>query len=148
MEQFFQRVVSYNPTQVLRYQYGTAEEGVQPLWCSVLYPGMFTHTHSHPLLASAESSSTSSCSAVGATPRYGDEMVSHCPGCGARRVFEFQLMPALISYFSKLKVAADKSAGTGLEFGVVAVYVCPNSCSGSFLEQAVVQAPSDMIVLE
>ena len=139
VEQFFQKVLSYNPQQILRYQYGTIEDQIQPLWCSVVYPSMYNNVSLGKNYSNA---------ATIHSIRHGDELLSHCSGCGARRVFEFQLMPALISYYSKLKgiASTDISNTTGIDFGVVAVYVCPNSCNNSIIEQAVVQAPADMIV--
>ncbi|XP_014979010.3 programmed cell death protein 2-like isoform X3 [Macaca mulatta] len=45
-----------------------------------------------------------------------------CSQCGGRRIFEFQLMPALVSML--------KSANLGLsvEFGTILVYTCEKSC--------------------
>ena len=31
----------------------------------------------------------------------------------------------------------------GLDFGIVAVWVCPNSCKGSSMEEAIVSIPAD-----
>uniref|UniRef100_A0A6I8N0F8 Programmed cell death 2 n=1 Tax=Ornithorhynchus anatinus TaxID=9258 RepID=A0A6I8N0F8_ORNAN len=45
-----------------------------------------------------------------------------CP-CGARREFEFQVMPQLLNYLK-----ADR-LGTSLDWGVLAVYTCARSCS-------------------
>ncbi|KAG1938283.1 programmed cell death protein 2-like [Pimephales promelas] len=58
-----------------------------------------------------------------------NEMVPFCVHCGSPRVFEFQLMPALVSLLS----SAGKISDTPLEFGTVLVYTCRNSCwkSGS-----------------
>uniref|UniRef100_A0A8C1SXS8 Programmed cell death 2-like n=1 Tax=Cyprinus carpio TaxID=7962 RepID=A0A8C1SXS8_CYPCA len=56
-------------------------------------------------------------------------MVPCCAHCGSPRVFEFQLMPALVSLLS----SADTNSDVSLEFGTVLVYTCRNSCwkSGS-----------------
>ncbi|XP_073515200.1 programmed cell death protein 2-like [Phyllobates terribilis] len=45
-----------------------------------------------------------------------------CPRCGAPRVFEFQLMPALVTMLQGSK--ADLS----LEFGIVLIFTCERSC--------------------
>ncbi|KAG8437652.1 hypothetical protein GDO86_008388 [Hymenochirus boettgeri] len=45
-----------------------------------------------------------------------------CMLCGSRRVFEFQLMPALVSLLQ------DANADTLLEFGTVLVFTCEKSC--------------------
>lgn len=134
-ERYFQRRVSAQPDQLLRYAYG----GV-PLWISSPNPLSRSDATSgeHPL-------------------------VPCCESCGSKRVFECQLMPALLSHISsksasrkdsgQLVAAKDQLAeilGTGLDFGVVTIWSCPNSCSlrsstsGSFLtEVAVVQPPPD-----
>lgn len=57
------------------------------------------------------------------------QMVPSCSRCGSLRVFEFQLMPALVSLLG----SADTNSEISLEFGTVLVYTCRNSCwqSGS-----------------
>ncbi|XP_016422442.1 programmed cell death protein 2-like isoform X1 [Sinocyclocheilus rhinocerous] len=57
------------------------------------------------------------------------QTVPCCAHCGSPRVFEFQLMPALVSLLS----SADTNSDISLEFGTVLVYTCRNSCweSGS-----------------
>ncbi len=76
MESLFQRLVSRQPNQVLRYAYGG-----EPLWCT-LPPPPFP-------------------SSVSKNIHNYDSLV--CPCCGARRVFEFQLMPALLSTLEATK---------------------------------------------
>ena len=53
--------------------------------------------------------------------------------CGARREFEFQVMPQLLHFFQM-----DSDA---LDFATIAVYSCPNSCAGSAREVAHLQPP-------
>ncbi|XP_072529744.1 programmed cell death protein 2-like [Salminus brasiliensis] len=57
------------------------------------------------------------------------QMVPPCAHCGSPRVFEFQLMPTLVS----LLRSTDLSSELILEFGTVLVYTCRDSCwtSGS-----------------
>jgi hypothetical protein len=150
VEKYFQRRVSREPSQVLRYAYGG-----EPLWCTYPPPDI--------------------------------SKIPCCEGCGAERVFEMQLMPALLSLpiFDPKKgaklfpdristerdvksgtAAASASSGTAssassttenaslatfldklgdtLDFGVVAVWSCPNSCDASCFEYAVVQTPPDI----
>ncbi|XP_066525358.1 programmed cell death protein 2-like [Hoplias malabaricus] len=53
-----------------------------------------------------------------------NKMVPACEHCGSPRVFEFQLMPALVS----LLRSTDISSELVLEFGTVLVYTCRDSC--------------------
>ncbi|XP_076861738.1 programmed cell death protein 2-like isoform X2 [Brachyhypopomus gauderio] len=57
------------------------------------------------------------------------QIVPACAHCGSPRVFEFQLMPALVSLLHN----TDPSSELVLEFGTVLVYTCRESCwmSGS-----------------
>uniref|UniRef100_A0A8C3LYV6 Programmed cell death protein 2 C-terminal domain-containing protein n=1 Tax=Chrysolophus pictus TaxID=9089 RepID=A0A8C3LYV6_CHRPC len=50
-----------------------------------------------------------------------DNSIPACSNCGSNRIFEFQLMPALVSM---LRGDADLS----VEFGTVIVYTCERSC--------------------
>ncbi|XP_021264122.1 programmed cell death protein 2-like isoform X1 [Numida meleagris] len=50
-----------------------------------------------------------------------DNSIPACSNCGSNRIFEFQLMPALVSM---LQSDADLS----VEFGTVIVYTCEQSC--------------------
>ncbi|KAL4613705.1 programmed cell death protein 2-like isoform X1 [Arapaima gigas] len=52
------------------------------------------------------------------------QTIPSCSYCGNQRIFEFQLMPALVS----LLTTVDQSSGPLLEFGTVLVYTCPSSC--------------------
>ncbi|XP_051547693.1 programmed cell death protein 2-like isoform X1 [Myxocyprinus asiaticus] len=58
-----------------------------------------------------------------------NQKVPCCGQCGSLRIFEFQLMPALVS----LLCSVDTNSDIALEFGTVLVYTCRNSCwkSGS-----------------
>ncbi|XP_056307897.1 programmed cell death protein 2-like [Danio aesculapii] len=62
-------------------------------------------------------------------PCNASQMVPSCSHCGSQRVFEFQLMPALVSLLG----SADTNSEISLEFGTVLSYTCRNSCwtSGS-----------------
>lgn len=124
-EMLFQHKCSLRPHQVLRYIYN----GV-PMWCT----------------APAPIDSLS---------------VPRCEICGNQRVFEMQLMPALLSLslhvpsregsVSQSQTAID--CGTDFDFGVVAVWSCPESCCRNgdqdgchlYSEVAVVQPPSDVV---
>jgi hypothetical protein len=164
IEGYFHRRTAFHPQQVLRYGYG-----LQPLWCSVLFRDMFPPSPSGSGSSSGKKREGSGSSGGSGNPALStmSQLVPCCRGCGAARVFEFQLMPALLSRYSSVRssvvahavAAADQSqansagsAGIGMEFGVVCVFVCPNSCSGagngtgdSWEECAIVQPPADMI---
>lgn len=46
------------------------------------------------------------------------ENIPNCELCGEQRVFEFQIMPQMINYLKD----------TNIDWGILAVYTCPNSC--------------------
>lgn len=88
--------------------------------------------------------------------------IPSCDSCGERRIFELQLMPALVSVLNidtnrKTASKLDNSADCGepeirregleclgsesIEFGTVLVYTCSQSCwseDASFLEEFVI----------
>ncbi|CAK6446438.1 unnamed protein product [Pipistrellus nathusii] len=51
-----------------------------------------------------------------------EENIPGCP-CGAKRIFEFQVMPQLLNYLK-----ADR-LGKSVDWGVLAIYTCAESCS-------------------
>ena len=159
-ERQFQRITSWYPHQVLRYAYGGS-----PLWCTLPIP-----SYSVPVVASGKAATTpnpTSTSLAMMCPTK-DCDIPHCESCGARRVFEFQLMPALLSQPWHLQRSDRQSTATpsepvqqavestennqlkallnssGIDFGVVAVFVCPMSCESGVREIAVVQPPCDL----
>ncbi len=50
--------------------------------------------------------------------------VPYCSYCGGKRKFEFQVLPQVLHY---LKV--EEGANSSLDFGIINVYTCSNSCS-------------------
>ena len=87
-----------------------------------------------------------------------------CSGCGATRIFEFQLVPQLLHVLAVDRVAATRTptsatttttnnnnnweaaygAGGGMNWGNLAVYSCPNAgCVASNQEYVVVQESLD-----
>ncbi|XP_069758122.1 programmed cell death protein 2-like [Narcine bancroftii] len=73
-----------------------------------------------------------------------DSIVPTCRNCGGRRVFEFQLMPALVSL---LRSVNGKEAS--VEFGTVLIFTCKRSCwspgnQNPLEECAVVQEEPDL----
>uniref|UniRef100_A0A1A8KAA4 Programmed cell death 2-like n=1 Tax=Nothobranchius kuhntae TaxID=321403 RepID=A0A1A8KAA4_NOTKU len=61
------------------------------------------------------------------------QLLSACSSCGGSRIFELQLMPALVHYLQR----KDRSSEAELEFGTVLVYTCSTSCWTSGSESAV-----------
>jgi pre-rRNA-processing protein TSR4 len=67
------------------------------------------------------------------------ESIPVCEHCGSKRSFEFQVMPQIISYVTPhadLKKLTAHFLGTiddqiSLDFGVIAVYTCTQSCSSA-----------------
>ncbi len=164
-ELYFQQVVSYESKQVLRYAY----EG-EPLWCTKPYPIEYQNKDNGG--------------------------IRKCTVCNSSKVFEFQLMPALLSYAPKdnasavlkemnsiessvvINAASEKvehdsdneiddsinhsvvqshlsqemldafmqTLGNNLDFGVVGVWSCPNSCQAEYEEVVIVQPPSDIAI--
>lgn len=188
VEAYFQRRVSFYPTQVLRYAYGGA-----PLWISHPSPldaplPATTAVESAPAAAVvdetvfqlAETKKSKKNKPAPAGPKKTLPEATHiprCEGCGKARVFECQLMPALLSYintssssskevkegkevkesgvkdaawnFDHPPTAADilrfqETLGDELDFGVVAIYSCPDSCANC-TEVAIVQGPPDIL---
>lgn len=164
-ELYFQQIVSYESKQVLRYAYGG-----EPLWCTKPYPVEYQNKD------------------------HGG--IRKCTVCNSSKVFEFQLMPALLSYvpndnsstvlkdtnFMESLVISNapgeenehdsdndiddsinhtvaqshlsremldafiQTLGNNLDFGVVGIWSCPNSCQAEHEEAVIVQPPSDIAI--
>lgn len=124
-EMLFQYKCTLQPHQVLRYTY----HGV-PMWCTAPAP--------------VDSLS-----------------IPPCELCGSPRVFEMQLMPALLSLplnmppsgYPVPQPKTDFDCVSDFDFGVVAVWSCPESCCRKndqhdchlYPEFVVVQPPSDVV---
>lgn len=208
VETYFQSRVSYYPTQVLRYAYGGSPLWIthpSPLDVSAAAPASGTASQAAsvtkvvaqseevqdtvfelPNTKKNKKNAKSDAASVAlqksdADRNNGSRLIPCCERCGKGRVFECQLMPALLSYIitpaattttkcshsaaagapaSATAItegqpsAADlerfrASLGEGVDFGVVAIYSCPDSCdvrTGEFAtEVVVVQAPPDIV---
>ncbi|KAJ2717305.1 hypothetical protein H4R19_000057 [Coemansia spiralis] len=147
----FSRVVSRNPEQVLRYQFGgapllyTAQDETARL---LLRP----QSRACPSGGDSDSDSDADGDCSSRRQGYSTDQVPRCPRCGARRVFECQIMPALLSvlplssyarqtagHSADLRAAAAqglagsqllRSVDLGAEFGTVLVFVCEADCHG------------------
>lgn len=118
-------VVEENPEQLLRYDSSRSENSLLPY-------SDWRITHHHDSTTSETKPHSSS--------------VPICPRCNGRRVFEFQLMPALLSVLpttqapscnsnskGKNKVSKDLKKEdvvvmNGMDWGTVVVYSCENDC--------------------
>jgi hypothetical protein len=124
-EFYFQQRISVEPNQVLRYCYNG-----KPLWI----------TSPSPLDHSSENKKR--------------EIIPCCASCGEKRVYECQLMPAILSLISSSSSSSSDKKGSSsslptdssslsakdlsnelrqrlgdeFDFGVVTVWSCPNSC--------------------
>ncbi|KAJ1736013.1 hypothetical protein LPJ61_000230 [Coemansia biformis] len=149
----FLRVVGQNPEQALRYQFGgapllyTAQDETARLLGSSggRPPAGGGASHLDDASDSDGNSDSDGDSAGGWMRRYSTDRLPRCPHCGGRRVFECQLMPALLRVLPLDSRGADLRAATaqglagkhllqsldlGLEFGTVLVFVCENDCDG------------------
>jgi hypothetical protein len=79
-------------------------------------------------------------------------------GCGAPRVFEFQVLPSLLHVLEVDKHCdspSDKLTGleaayahSGMNFGNIAVYTCSKACDSSNTEYVVVQDSVDEVPIQ
>ncbi|KAJ2777780.1 hypothetical protein H4R18_004975 [Coemansia javaensis] len=133
----FARTASRNPEQVMRYQFGGApllytarDETARLLGAAA--PGHEQH---------ADDSDSDGDDGHGAWG-YSPGGLPRCPRCGGRRVFECQLMPALLSvlrlssHVPQRQMQQQRLVGRelmqavdlGAEFGTVLVFVCEDDC--------------------
>lgn len=130
-EDYFLNRVRQYPSQVLRYAYGG-----NPLW--ITYP--------NPLSIRKDNSKQ-------------PITIPDCPACKIPRIYECQLMPGLLSLLGSVEKSFNTSdrqgvfgqsitdrLGHSLDYGVVTIWSCPNSCSidGFATEIPVVQPPPDI----
>ncbi|KAJ2133394.1 hypothetical protein GGH19_000773 [Coemansia sp. RSA 1807] len=130
----FTYIVEKNPEQVMRYQFGG-----RPL----LYTTQ--DDTARALGAGTDSADDDDDDDTMCTDEYLTNKLSPCPHCGGQRVFECQLMPALLTVLELPVHMADATVSTkerlagselmrafdmGLEFGTMLVYVCAADCHG------------------
>ncbi|KAJ1722617.1 hypothetical protein LPJ53_002996 [Coemansia erecta] len=144
----FVRTVSQNPEQVMRYQFGgepllysMQDETAQKLGVSK-YDGDSDDEDDEE-----EEENGNGTGYQGWLHRrgYRTERLPRCEHCNGRRVYECQLMPALLSVLplaahAKPVVVSSgqrlvgsqllQTVDLGLEFGTVLVFVCENDCHG------------------
>ena len=96
--------LAQNPSQVLRYEFNGT-----PL----LYSGSDAVAARFGVVPGKTKTQT--------TPSQG---MPRCESCGARRVFELQLVPGLISAFEEESVDLEE----GMEWGTIILGVCTNDC--------------------
>ncbi|KAJ2500619.1 hypothetical protein GGH96_002564 [Coemansia sp. RSA 1972] len=131
----FTYIVEKNPEQVMRYRFGG-----RPL----LYTTQDDTARALGAGADSANDDDDDDDAM-CTDEYLTNKLSPCPHCGGQRVFECQLMPALLTVLElPVHVAAatvstkERLAGSelmrafdmGLEFGTMLVYVCAADCHG------------------
>ncbi|XP_052071347.1 programmed cell death protein 2-like isoform X1 [Mytilus californianus] len=70
-----------------------------------------------------------------------------CHSCGSELVYEFQIMPGLIT-----KLSFNKKKGTGIEYGTVVIYTCKASCwtesNNCHTEHVFIQSDPDQHLLK
>lgn len=139
----FTKLVSQNPAQVIRYQHGGT-------------PLLYTlHDKTSKMLLGSSYGSTEDIDSEDdeddeegtVSNEYTTASLPKCPFCGGRRVFEMQLMPALLSELSLFNHIPKQpksstsnsqprlmgkrlldSVDLGMEFGTILVFVCENDC--------------------
>ncbi|KAJ2448217.1 hypothetical protein GGF42_005186 [Coemansia sp. RSA 2424] len=157
----FSRVVSQNPEQVMRYQFGgrpllytmqdsTAQQLLSP--ASALRPiGQSRNNHCSSEDDSEDDDDDDDDNGLRQRMRgYSTEALPRCPHCKGKRVFECQLMPALLTVLplsshvapvptqdpSSVLPSAGRLVGgrllqtldLGIEFGSLLVFACENDC--------------------
>ena len=165
----FQRRVALEPRQVLRYDYGA-----QPLWCTYPFPDCslvpacdccgkpraFEMQLMPALLSLLPSSSSSSSTSTEPAQSVGQVEFEHAsiiePSIDAFHAdtdidtgadTDTEDIKPTSPTFNELQLNSFlQKLGDGIDFGVVAIYSCPDSCQSSSLatEFALVQPPSDI----
>jgi hypothetical protein len=153
-ERIFQRHVSYCPTQCLRYAY----DG-KPLWCTAPSPpGAF---HVPP------------CEACGVPRVFEVQLMPGILALSLQATPSFETQQQQQQQQQSMKATRNNPDGKndgkggeqsddkplslaslcakiddgGLDYGVAAIYVCPNSCVGGKREVVIVQTPPDIAKL-
>lgn len=57
-----------------------------------------------------------------------DHEIPKCDNCGSKRIFEFQVMPQLLTY---LKLNEDLNSQNTIDWASLYIYTCENNCSSS-----------------
>ena len=73
-----------------------------------------------------------------------EEQISNCENCQGERVFEFQLMPALLSVL-KFKHDNRKSA---LDFRTIQVYTCKSNCEVAMAKEVAICVPEPELIFK
>ncbi|KAJ2026349.1 hypothetical protein IWW57_003067 [Coemansia sp. S610] len=156
----FASIVSQNPEQVMRYQYG-GRPLLYTMQDNTARKLLSTARAAHPMASGqihgedddSEDDDDDDDDSVGTRQRmrgYSTAGLPKCPRCNGKRVFECQLMPALLTVLplsehvasepAQAPSPAQPSAGRlvggrllqtldlGMEFGTLMVFVCENDC--------------------
>merc|ERR1712050_813916 len=55
-----------------------------------------------------------------------NENIPNCPNCGAKRYFEFQVLPRIINFLEQ-----NTEEPESVDWDMIAIYTCPKSCISS-----------------
>jgi len=113
--QRFADLLSQNPGQVLRYEYG----GRPLLYAKKDHVGAKLGPHQWPNTAS----SSSGKGIIPTSTRPAQSGVPPCGNCGSSRTFEMQLTPHAIT-----ELEVEEESIDGMEWGTIIVGVCTNDC--------------------
>ncbi|KAJ2610010.1 hypothetical protein H4S08_003800 [Coemansia sp. RSA 1365] len=160
----FAAVVGRNPEQVMRYQFN----GIPLLY--TLHDevsNLLDHGHNHGYHDDDDDDDDESSS----SSKFSANSLPKCPRCNGRRVFECQLMPALLTALplsvnvplhpedkESIQIASTtggkplvgshlmQSLDLGLEFGTILIFVCENDChNGKMGTQYLGQSADSML---
>lgn len=122
MDKTFQKFasrLSQNPEQVLRYELGGS-------------PLLYSTNDAAGKLLSSQATRTATTAKIQLRASRDGPRLPPCENCGAKRVFELQLVPHAITMLE-----VDETGLDGMDWGTIIVGVCERDCGDRGVEQGV-----------